>query len=155
MEEVHKALEGMGSYKVSGLDGFQVVFFKRTWNITGHTVYSFVQRVLEEEEYPSEEAETLLILIPKETKPSSIRILRPINLSNAIFKLISKTIVNRLRGILGEIIAPTQTGFAPGRQSIDNVIICQEIIHTLKYTMAKRGRMVIKLDLEKAHDRME
>lgn len=31
MEEVHKTLEEMGSYKALGPDGLQVVFFKRTW----------------------------------------------------------------------------------------------------------------------------
>lgn len=34
-------------------------------------------------------------------------------------------------------------------------MICQEIIHTLKHTRAKREGMVIKLDLEKAYDRFE
>lgn len=55
----------------------------------------------------------------------------------------------------GEIIAPIHASFVPGRQRIDNVIICQEIMYTLRYTKANRGGLVIKLDLEKAYDSME
>lgn len=36
---------------------------------------------------------------------------------------------------------------------MDNIIVCQEILHSLRYTTARRGCMVIKLDLEKAYDR--
>lgn len=35
------------------------------------------------------------------------------------------------------------------------MVIFQEVIHTLRYTKAKKGGMVLKLDLEKAHDRMD
>lgn len=95
----------------------------------------------------------MLVLI--EVKPSLLRKFRPINLCNVVFKLVSKVIVRRLRGVWGEIINPTQASFVPGRQSINNVVICQELKHTLRFTKAKRGGTVIKLDLEKAYDRME
>lgn len=77
-------------------------------------MYSFVQRVLEEQEIPSMKAEELMVLIPKETKPSSIRNFRPISLRNVVIKLITKTIVKRLRGVWGEIIASTQASFVLG-----------------------------------------
>lgn len=50
-----------------------------------------------------------------------------------------------------------QSSFVPGSQGIDDVVICQEILHSLKSTKAKRerGGMVIRLDLEKTYDRME
>lgn len=38
---------------------------------------------------------------------------------------------------------------------MDNIIICQEMIHSLRYTKAVRGGMVLKLDMEKAYDRHE
>ena len=48
------------------------------------------------------------------------------------------------------------TAFVPGQRGTDNVIIAQELFHTLDNK--KRGRvgyMAIKLDLEKAFDRLE
>lgn len=47
------------------------------------------------------------------------------------------------------LLPPNQVSFISGRQSIDNVAICQKIIHTLKYTNTRRRGMVLKLDLEK------
>lgn len=40
-------------------------------------------------------------------------------------------------------------------QSIDNVVICQEVFHSIKQRKGNKGTMVIKLDLEKTYDRME
>ena len=42
-----------------------------------------------------------------------------------------------------------------GRRSFDNVIIAQELIHSLKRRKEREGFMVIKINLEKAYDRLE
>lgn len=118
-------------------------------------MYLFVKTDLDEGEAPGVKIEALLVLIPKEDGATSIRNFRPVSLCNVVFKWITKILVKRLRNVWGEVIAPSQASFVPGLQSIDNVIICQEIIHTLKNTKAKQGGMVIKLDLEKAYDRLE
>lgn len=68
MEEVCTVLKGMSSFKALGPDGFQAVFFKKTWELTGKAVYSFVQNILEGDEIPSEAAKAMLVLIPKEGK---------------------------------------------------------------------------------------
>lgn len=34
------------------------------------------------------------------------------------------------------------------------MILCQEIVHSLRSTKARRGGMVIKIDMEKAYDRI-
>lgn len=64
-------------------------------------------------------------------------------------------IVNRLKGIWKSFIKPSQASFVQGRQGIKNIVICQDIIYSLSYTTAKSGGVVIKLDLEKAYDRMD
>lgn len=38
---------------------------------------------------------------------------------------------------------------------MDNVLIFQEIIHTLRTRKGKKGYMAIKLDLEKAYDKLQ
>ena len=43
----------------------------------------------------------------------------------------------------------------PGRRTSDNIIIVQEVIRTLISRRGRTGYVVIKLDLEKAYDRLE
>lgn len=124
-EEVLKALRSMGSYKVPGPDGFQAVFLKRFWNVTGTAVLEFVRGIMRGGEILVEAAKALLVLVPKEVKPCSLQEFGPLTLCNIVYKLISKVIVSRLKKIRGSLISPFQASFVLGRQSIGNFIICQ------------------------------
>ena len=61
----------------------------------------------------------------------------------------------RIRPMLSNLVSPYQTAFVPGRKGIDNAIIVQELVHTMSKMKGKGGFMAIKIDLEKAHDRLE
>lgn len=98
-DEVWRVLRRMGPSKAPGPDGFPASFFQRTWAVTGPTSVSLVKQVLEKREMPPEINESLLILIPKEGKSSSIKGFRPISLCNVCIKLVTKIIVNRLKGL--------------------------------------------------------
>lgn len=74
---------------------------------------------------------TLITLIPKVRNPLMIKEYRPISLCNTCYKIISKTITNRLRPVLFEIIDPHHSAFIPGRLITDNVMIGIECMHWL------------------------
>lgn len=153
--EIKKALGGMGSWKAPGADGFQPGFFKKSWEITGPSVNKYVVGILKGEEVTDEDTEAMLVLIPKEAKPMSIKSFRPISLCNVSIKLVMKVIANRLKTLMKDLGGPNQASFIPGRQSLDNVIICQELVYSLRYTTARKGGMILKIDLQKAYDMME
>ena len=52
------------------------------------------------------------------------------------------------------IISPNQCSFVLGRHSSDNITVAQEVIHSMKTMKGKKGFMTIKIDLEKAYDRL-
>lgn len=72
-----------------------------------------------------------------------------------MYKVIIKVITNRLKTVLGDLVAPAQASFTPGQQMVDNVIVCQELINTIQRKQGRKGAMVIKLDLAKVYDSLK
>lgn len=93
-------------------------------------------------------------LILKINHPELVTHFRPIGLCNAVYKLATKMIANRLKRIMPVIITPTQCSFIPRRNGSNNIIVAQEIIHKMQHATSNKGYMAIKLDLEKAYDRL-
>lgn len=54
-----------------------------------------------------------------------------------------------------KLIGAHQTSFVPGRQAVDNIVIVQELFHTLQRKKGSKGVLLFKLDLEKVYDRVE
>jgi len=98
--------------------------------------------------------DTFSTLIPKVPNAERVTQFRPIGLCNLIYKLITKCIVNRLKRVLPDLISPIQSSFVPGRQITDNVIIMQEILHSMTRKTGTKGWVAIKLDLEKSYDHL-
>lgn len=95
-------------------------------------------------------------LIPKKQNPSTMGDLRPITLCNVTYKILSKMIANRLKGILEGVISANQSAFIPGRLIIDNVLVVSEVIHFLNQKRDGRdGWCTFKFDMAKAYDKME
>ncbi|KAH1108627.1 hypothetical protein J1N35_012395 [Gossypium stocksii] len=96
-----------------------------------------------------------LVLIPKVTAPESITQLRPISLYSVSYKIISKVIVNRLKPIMLTLIVDNQTSFVGGRNIMDNVVIAQEVIHSMMGRKGKKDWMAVKIDMKKEYDRLK
>lgn len=94
-------------------------------------------------------------LIPNVTTTSLISEYRPISLCNVLCKFIMKCITMRLRNFMPDLISLCQSSFIRGRSTHDNVFVLQEILPSLRTKRKnKTGCMVMKLDLEKAYDRI-
>lgn len=89
---------------------------------------------------------------PKVEDPSSFKDFRPISLCNALYKLVTKVLVNRLRSFLNDMISPLQSSFIPGWGTTNNVILLQEIVHHMHKSKRRKDDLVLKLDLKKAYD---
>lgn len=154
-EEVHQALMSMMSYKAPGPDGFQPIFFKLFWDEVGDEVWSFVRDAFATGYFDPSLTETLIVLIPKGDNPTSFKEFRPISLCNVVYKLISKVPVACLRPFLNALVSPHQSSFIPWRGTVDNAIVLQEVVYMMGRSRKKKGDLVLKLDLEKAYDRVD
>jgi hypothetical protein len=68
---------------------------------------------------------------------------------------LSKILANRLKILLPKTISPLQSAFVPKRNIQDNTILAYELLHSFKANRGKGGYMFMKLDMEKAFNRME
>lgn len=99
---------------------------------------------------------TFIALIPKITPASKVTDFRPINLCNVLYKLMAKVLANRLKQFLPVIISCHQSAFIQGCLISDNVLVAFEALHTMQACLkGKKGYMAIKLDMNKAYDRVE
>ncbi|KAL4296940.1 hypothetical protein GQ457_12G000240 [Hibiscus cannabinus] len=78
------------------------------------------------------------------------------NIDTRVFPVTDgEIIVNQLKPYLSTWVSANQTSFVPGRAITDNIIITQEVIHSMNKKKGIKGWMAIKIDLEKAYDRLE
>nr|KYP43189.1 Transposon TX1 uncharacterized [Cajanus cajan] len=153
-EEVRRAVMSMKSYKAPGPDGFQPFFFKQYWPIVGDELWRTVKDAFRFGFSEVSLLETQMVLIPKVDHPVSLKDFRPISLCNVAWKVISKVLVARLRPFLQDVIGPFQGSFIPGRGTRDHSIIAQEAFHFVRKEGSGVGSLALKIDLEKAYDRV-
>ena len=144
----------MKPFKAPGIDGFPTGFYQSQWHIVGDSFSSGIKDIFKSHSVPSEVNKTLLVLIPKSEHPTSLKMYCPISLCTVFYKTVTKIIVNRLQAVLPDLIGPRQTSFVPGRHITENIIIAQEVVHSMRQKMGKKGFMAIKGDMEKAYDRL-
>lgn len=154
-QEIKNANWSMKSFKASRPDGLHTGFFQRFWLLVSNFVIEAAQGVFHSGKVPENLNKTLITLIPKHPDADCLSNYRPISLCNTVYKAVSKVIIVRLRPYLADLVSPMQTAFVLGRKGIDNMVIVQEILHSMSRNKGSSRQMAIKIDLEKAYDRLE
>lgn len=148
--EIEMAVRQLAKNKASGPDGIPNEFLQQHWATIREEVCRIVQSFYDHSLDLSKINQANIIMIQK--KETSVRVgdYRLISVMNAIPKLISKLLANRLREHLPELISPNQTAFVQGRQITENFNSTREML----YHISNSGRPAcfIKIDFAKAFD---
>uniref|UniRef100_A0A2N9G3W3 CCHC-type domain-containing protein n=1 Tax=Fagus sylvatica TaxID=28930 RepID=A0A2N9G3W3_FAGSY len=118
------------AFKAPGPDGLHPGFFQKCWSTVGDSVVKEVRQIFSTGRMPEYLNRTLIALIPKCLGPETLSQFRPISLCNTVYKI-------------------------EGFSRLDNVVIAQELIHYIHRKKGRMGQLILKLDLEKAYDRLE
>nr|GEY38171.1 hypothetical protein [Tanacetum cinerariifolium] len=153
-DEIRKALFEIDGNKAPGPDGYSAQFFKHAWNVVGSEVCMAVKDFFKNGKILKEINATIISLVPKIDTPLKVFDFHPIACCNVIYKIISKIISNRLKGVLGFLVDVNQCAFIPSRQISDNILISQELIRGCHID---RGfaKCAFKIDIQKAYDSVE
>eukprot|EP00253_Pinus_taeda_P008521 PITA_08521 len=130
-EEVEGAVKDIPNGKAPGPDGFTINFYKACWEIIKIEVWEVVEDSWRSSSILKSLNSTFLALIPKEEEANTPLKFQPIALCNVLYNIISKDIANRLKPILPGIISEEQSGYVEGIQIMDNILLAQEMSHTL------------------------
>lgn len=77
------------------------------------------------------------------------------NSNNVAYKIILKTIINRLKSVLPSLITPFQNAFILRCLVSDNIILATEILHFIKRKTKGKGSLAIfNIDGSKAFDKI-
>ena len=154
-DEIKAALWSLKPFKALGPDGLHAGFFQNFWHAVGNSVIEEVQKIFADKRVPEALNSTHITLIPKIQGLKTLGNYRPISLCNTVYKVVTKIIVARLQPYLDKLISPMQMTFVPGRKGTDNVIIAQEVLHSLGKKKGRTEYMALKIDLEKSYDKLE
>ncbi|XP_073117084.1 uncharacterized protein [Elaeis guineensis] len=133
---------------------FRPSFFQHFWRIVRKEVIEAIKYIFREAIMPACWKNTFVSLIPKKQNPAAVSDYRPISLCDIVYKVAAKILVNRMKPILPSLVSGEQGAFIPGRNNRDNILVAQEIMHSLMHAPPSRCLMAFKVDMEKAYDTM-
>ena len=154
-DDIRRVMFAMQPFKALVPDGMSSLFYRHYWSIVGDQLVAAVQSFFREGWLLRELNHTYITLILKVQGAYNFNQFKPISLCNVCYKVILKIIVFRLRPLLNKMIDTTQVTFIPDRNIAKNMILAQEIVHNFRTMRKKKGCIGLKIDFQKAYDRME
>ncbi len=91
----------------------------------------------------------VLTLLHKKGDLTEIKCWRPVSLLSSNYKLLSKTLANRIAGVMDGVVHPDQTYCVPRRSIFDIVSLVRDVLDVSKLFNLDCG--LISLDQEKAY----
>ena len=151
MNEVYAALRSSNNKSAPGSTGFSYLFFKVFWTDLSFIILNCYRYSLQTRKLPVSLSRGIISLIPKGNKPKDrLDNWRPITLLDVLYKVLSKTIANRINRVLPSIIHPDQCGFVKGRYIGECVRTTMDVLDHAK--QKQKTGLLLLIDFKKAFD---
>ena len=132
-EELKEALFSMENNKSPGVDGLSTNFYKHFWPLFSDKLllvynYAFDSGCLSVSQRPG-----IISLVFKKEDRTLLKNLRPITLLATDYKILTKTLANRLQRVMLLILHTDQTASVKGWTINDNVRLLHDVIYCANY----------------------
>ena len=153
IEELDNAVGDTRTRTAAGPDGISNHFIKKFWRILRTPLHKYTNFCINQDSLSQSFLTAVIKLIPKKGDCTKIKNWRPISLLNCIYKIISKSINNRLKKIIDTATSRAQKGFTQSRYIQEVLInVCHNISHCNTTNMPA---FVLSLDQRKAFDSVQ
>ena len=130
------ALKDIDEFKSLGLDGFSSQFFNVAWDIIKEDVYSVIFKFFNDGAMYTPINITSITLVRKIVNASKPKDFRPISCCSVLYKVIAKILTIRLQNVVAHLVNLAQSGFIPGRQMYDNILLATDLIRGYNWANA-------------------
>ena len=151
LDELFKTLKSFRKNKSPGLDGLTAEFYVTFWDQLKHTLLLVYENSISSEMLPESLRVGVITLLEKKGKDRlDIANWRPITLLNTDYKLLTKTLGQRLKTVLPSLINKDQNGFIPG----GSIFFSSHTVRDILFYCKKENLDLIlfALDYSKAFD---
>ena len=149
-KEIKDAIWECGSDKTPGPYGINFRFIKEFWEVLKVDVLRFMDEFYVHGSFPKGCNASFITLVPKVKDPQNLHKFRPISLIGCIYKMVSKVLARRLKGVMPLLIDETQSAFIEGTHLLHSAIIANEVIQEAK--IRNKPCLVFKVDYKMAYD---
>jgi len=153
VQECNEAIKSMKAFKTPGSDGLPKEFYERFFRLFGGDFVHVINQACEDGLLSSSQRLGYITLLCKDKKHADqLSNWRPVSLLNVDYKIVSKSLSNRLRKVLGDVVLYDQTCSIPGRSAQDSMHLLRNAYEYCEDTGS--SGIFVSYDQAKAFDRV-
>ena len=126
--ELHEALSKMKNDRSPGSDGLPKEFYSSFWDMLGTDLVEVFDSALSDGHLSQSHRHGVITLLPKSGDPLDPANKRPITLLNVDYKILAKSIANRLACVMPDLVNPFQTCAVRGQTICRNLWLIRDLV---------------------------